>query len=76
MGHNVFLGGGGWGRISVLLGVRDCSKLNPVQYQGKLMMQIRESGENPNFRPNFVPQYFCEFYLYWLNIVPNWLNIG
>ena len=40
------------------------------------MMQIRESGENPNFRPNFVPQYFCEFYLYWLNIVPNWLNIG
>ena len=28
---------------------------NPVQCQKKLMMQPWENGENPNFRPNFLP---------------------
>ena len=28
---------------------------NPMQYQGKLMMQTWGNGENPNFGPNFVP---------------------
>ena len=28
---------------------------NPVQYQGKLMMQTWENGENPNFWP---PKFF------------------
>ena len=27
---------------------------NPVQYQGKIMMQTWENGKKPNFRPNFV----------------------
>ena len=28
---------------------------NPVQYQGKLMTQTSENGENPNFGPHFGP---------------------
>ena len=31
------------------------SSCNPVQYQGKLIMQTWENGEKPNFRPNFGP---------------------
>ena len=31
---------------------------NPVQYQGKLMMQTWENGENSNFELNFGPLNF------------------
>ena len=31
------------------------SSYNLVQYQGKLMMQTWENGENPIFESNFVP---------------------
>ena len=31
------------------------SSCNPVQYQGKLIMQTWENGEKPNVRPNFGP---------------------
>ena len=42
---------------------------NPVQYQGKLMMQTWENGKNPNFGPHFPlpppsPNFFREFYIY------------
>ena len=40
---------------------------NPVQYQGKLMMQTWENEENPNLGPNLVPpplKIFCEAYVY------------
>ena len=38
---------------------------NPVQYQGKLIMQTRENGEKPNFGNNFGSQKF-EFYLHYM----------
>ena len=31
------------------------SNCNPVQYQGKLMMQTWENGEKLKFGPNFAP---------------------
>ena len=31
---------------------------NTVQYQGKLMMQTWENGENPNYEPTFRPSKF------------------
>ena len=44
---------------------------NFVQYQEKRMMQTSENVKNLNYEPNFGPQFFffCEFYLYWLDIV-------
>ena len=38
---------------------------NPVQYQGKLMMQTWENDGKPIDGPNFGAQnVFCKFYLY------------
>ena len=38
---------------------------NPVQYQGKLMMQTWENGKNLNLGPILdSKKIFCEFYLY------------
>ena len=46
-----------------MLDIDPCS--NPVHYQGKLLMQTWENGENPDFGPILVAKiFFREFYLY------------
>ena len=34
---------------------------NPVQYQGKIMIQTWQNEQKSNFAP---PNFFCDFYLY------------